>query len=126
MKKTFTVLLLILLAIFSFAACNSPVENVSILVIGADGETIAEVEPWNYNTNNVAKILELNNDILEIPQAQFDSGFITTIAGVTAVWGDKGNQWWWRFDVNGIQSDFGIRDTRVKSNAVISFTLVEG
>jgi len=110
-----------------FAACTpKDARDVSILVKGASGETILTIEARYYESNIVVNILSENNEALQIPQAQLDAGFITTIAGTTAVWGGEGDQWWWRFDIDGKAASVGIRDARVKDGAVISFILVEG
>jgi len=121
------VALMAITAIAVFTACRPTmaVEDVSIAIINANGESILEIDARGYESNSVLDILIANNESLDIPTAQLDSGFITTIAGITAVWNDE-EQWWWQFDINGTMSPVGIRDARVENGAKITFTLVAG
>ena len=127
MKRKLAILFLLLAFCGKFlAACNpADARNIGISVIDGEGSVVIKIEEQDYESNIVVDILKANNDRLQIPQSQLDSGFIVTIAGTTAVWGEEGNQWWWKFDVNGEFSSLGIRDARVEDNSVISFTLVE-
>ena len=129
-KKRLAIIVAVITALFAialFAACGSKeVKDVKIVVIAADGETLVSIEARDYGSKIVIDILTENNEKLQIPQAQLEAGFITTVAGITAVWGDPGSEWWWRFEVNGAQAPLGIRDMRVGNGAVISFKLVEG
>jgi len=132
-KKFFIIIVILAITLTTAAAfmacsspCNVPVENVSIVIIGANGETIVEIEARNYSVNCVHLILQQNNDVLQIPQSQLNGGFITIIYGIEAIWGEEGSQYWWVFEIDGEMSPVGIRDARVNDNAVISFTLVEG
>ncbi|MCL2847806.1 MAG: DUF4430 domain-containing protein [Firmicutes bacterium] len=124
--------LMAITVVVAFTACETVTPlaegeyiSVSVAVIGSDGEVILEIER-DYDTNRVLDILIANNDKLEIPETQLDSGFITTIAGITAVWGEAGNQWWWQFDINGTMAPVGVRDARVSNGDKITFTLTAG
>ncbi|MCL2375479.1 MAG: DUF4430 domain-containing protein [Firmicutes bacterium] len=112
-----------------FAACWSyPVHDVSIVISGADGEVLAQVANRNYETNLVLDILRENNDVLQIPDADWvetpHGVFINTFVGVTANFSLDGT--WWRFDVDGEMAPLGVSSMRVWNGAVISFTLVAG
>ena len=129
MVVKFGIALLAAVFVFSFfSSCvqNIPVENIKVVIVGADGTTIVEIEQKNYPSNLVVDILSANNDVLQIPQSQLDDGFITTIAGIEAVWGDVGSEWWWMFKVDGKFMMSGVSTTRVNDGQVISFTLTEG
>ena len=100
--------------------------SVSIKIIGADGSAIVSIDARDYDSGIVADILRENNSVLLIPESQLNYGFITEIAGVVAVWGEEGSQWWWRLDINGQMAAQGISQARVSNGDTITFNLTEG
>ncbi|MCL2556758.1 MAG: DUF4430 domain-containing protein [Firmicutes bacterium] len=103
---------------------DNSVQNITIIIVGSNDQTVLTIASQNYDSNLVLDILIINNDILNIPQSQLDAGFITTIYGITAVW--EVYQQWWAFEINGQMAGLGIRQQRVSNNDVISFVLIGG
>ena len=139
-KKLITLLVLavaLVAAVAMLTGCGThEVDNVTIQIIGSDGAVMLEIPNVELESNNVRDILVANNALLQIPTAQLDSGFVSTIAGTTANWDCPchwdatpcGNydRYFWLFVINGYGAPMGIEQMNIQSGDVIGFILTRG
>ena len=54
-----------------------------------------------------------------------DTGYITTLDGISAIWDDE-TQDWWQISVNGVVAEIGAFDIELEKNATYLFKIESG